>query len=127
MNGIDFLLDTNAVIYLLTGNLCMKPFLDYKFGVSIISNIELLSFPNISEKEEKIIKSFLNDCKIINISQHIVEKTIELRKEYKIKLPDSIIASTSIAECIPLITADKGFSKIKELKLELINPFGLDE
>ena len=28
MNGIDFLADTNAIIYLLAGNECMKPYLN---------------------------------------------------------------------------------------------------
>ena len=27
MNGIDFLADTNALIYLLAGNPCMKPYI----------------------------------------------------------------------------------------------------
>ena len=29
MNGIDFLADTNALIYLLGGNSCMTPYLMY--------------------------------------------------------------------------------------------------
>ena len=31
MNGIEFLADTNAVIYLLAGNPCMEPFLKRKW------------------------------------------------------------------------------------------------
>jgi len=27
MNGIDYIADTNAIIYLLSGNLCMKPYI----------------------------------------------------------------------------------------------------
>jgi len=43
-----------------------------------------------------------------------------LRKKYSIKLPDAIVASTSIVYGLPLVTADKAFSKIKELDLILI-------
>ncbi|MDD6487265.1 MAG: PIN domain-containing protein [Spirochaetales bacterium] len=50
------------------------------------------------------------------------DKTIEIRKKYKTKLPDAIVAASSIVNDIPLITADKGFRQITELKLELIVP-----
>ena len=43
MSGIDFLADTNAVVYLLSGNNCMKPFLQKTVAVSVISYMELLS------------------------------------------------------------------------------------
>lgn len=122
MNGIDYLLDTNAIIYLLAGNSCMKDYLSSNFALSIISKMEVLSFNNISIKEEYIINNFLNECNIINLNNLIVDTTIILRKNYKIKIPDAIVAATSIYCDVPLITADKGFSKIKEIKLELITP-----
>ena len=122
MNGIDYLLDTNAIIYLLAGNTCMKDYLSSNFGLSIISQMEVLSLNNISINEEDLINLFLDECKVINLNNSIVETTIILRKNYKIKLPDAIVAATSIFCDVPLITADKGFSKIKELKLELITP-----
>jgi predicted nucleic acid-binding protein len=50
----------------------------------------------------------------------IKEQTIQLKKEYNIKLPDAIIAATSIIYKIPLVTADKSFSKIEALDLILI-------
>ena len=43
-----------------------------------------------------------------------------IRKKYSIKVPDAIIASTSLVYGIPLVTADKGFSKIEDLDLILI-------
>ena len=42
MNGIDYLADTNALIYLLAGNECMRPYLDKRFAVSVISYMEIL-------------------------------------------------------------------------------------
>ena len=63
-----------------------------------------------------MIKDIFN----IEWNSKIKEQTIELRKKYSIKLPDAIIASTSLVYGIPLITADRGFSKIVELDLILI-------
>lgn len=36
MNGIDFLADTNALIYILNGNSCMTPFLQNELAFSVI-------------------------------------------------------------------------------------------
>ena len=76
----------------------------------------------ITSSEEYSIKSLLSDCKEITLSNEIKEKTIELRKKYKTKLPDAIIAASAIVKGLPLITADKGFNQIKELNLEMIVP-----
>ena len=122
MNGTDFLADTNAVIYLLSGNNCMKPYLQKTLAVSVISFMELLSFPGITGDEEKMIRQFLNMRKIIQIDKDVMEKTIQLRREYKIKLPDAIIAATALILKIPLISADTEFCKIVNLQLEQIKP-----
>ena len=122
MNGIDFLADTNALIYLLNGKSCMRPFLQNKLAFSVISEMELLWFSGITSDEESNIKSLLFDCKEITITNEIKEKTIEIRKKYKTKLPDAIVAASAIANSLPLITADKGFYKIEELNLKLIVP-----
>lgn len=50
MNGIDFLVDTNFLIHINQGNSIVKPFVDYNFAVSFITEIELLgafSIPKI--------------------------------------------------------------------------------
>ena len=122
MNGTDFLADTNALIYLLDGNSCMSPFLQNKLAFSVISEMELLSFSGITTEEETNIKSLLLDCKEISLTNEIKEKTIEIRKTYRIKLPDAIVAASAIVNNLPLITADKGFNQIEELDLNLIVP-----
>ncbi len=117
---IDFLADTNFLIYVHEGNKNVLPFLNYNFGVSFISEVELLGFKGISKTEEIKLKNLLNDCFSIEWNSNIKEKTIELRKNFTIKLPDAIIASTSLVYEIPLVTADKAFSKIQNLDLILI-------
>jgi predicted nucleic acid-binding protein len=117
---IDFIADTNFLVYLLEGNEIVKPFLNYNFGISFISEVELLGYKNITKKEELELKSLINDSFSIDWNSKIKGKTIELRRKYNVKLPDSIIASTSIVYNIPLVTADKQFSQIEELDLILI-------
>jgi predicted nucleic acid-binding protein len=116
---IDFIADTNFLIYVHEGNKIIEPFLDYNFGISFISEIELLGFKGISKSEEAKLKQLVNDCFNIDWNSKIKEQTIELRRKHSIKLPDAIVASTSLVYGIPLVTADKGFSKIGELDLIL--------
>ena len=122
MSGVDYIADTNAAVYLLAGNACMKPFLGKKLAVSVITVMELLSFPEIDEKEETTIRSFLKNCEILNISEDVSEHTIKIRRTYKIKLPDAIIAATAVSSSVPLITADAGFLRIKSLQVEKLLP-----
>ena len=122
MNGTNYVADTNALIYLLNGNPCMTPYLNKILSYSVISEMELLSYSGITESETNCIKSLLSDCEEIVLSPEIKVKTIELRKKYKTKLPDAIVAASAIVKGLPLITADKGFNQIKDLKLEMIIP-----
>ena len=73
MNGIDYLADTNAILYILSGNECMKPFTNSRLAVSDISFMELLSFPSISVQEEDTIRRLLKRCDILHIDEAIME------------------------------------------------------
>ncbi len=122
MNGTEFLADTNAIIYLLKGNECMRPYLKTRIAVSVISFMELLSFPGITEQEEKNIRSFIDLCELHSLNDSIMEQTIRLRRQYRIKLPDAIIAATSIYNDLPLITADMGFINVDGLRVVRLTP-----
>jgi predicted nucleic acid-binding protein len=106
---IDFIADTNFLVYIHEGNKIVEPFLAYDYGISFISEIELLGFHKLSKSEESKLKLLLNDCFQIEWNTKIKEQTIQLKRKYNIKLPDAIIAATSLVYNIPLITADKGF------------------
>lgn len=117
---IDLLADTNFLIYLHEGKSFVEPFLNYNFGVSFITEIELLGYKNISKQDEKSLTKLLKDSFVFNFSEDIKLQTIKLKQKYIIKLPDAIIASTCIIFQIPLITSDKGFKNIEELDLILL-------
>jgi predicted nucleic acid-binding protein len=79
-----------------------------------------LGFHGITKSDETKLKLLLNDCFQIEWNTKIKEQTIQLKKKYSIKLPDAFIAASCLVYDIPLVKADKGFSKIKELDLVLI-------
>ena len=118
MNGNRVLLDNNAVLYVLNGDETLADFLfERELYLSIISEMELLAYKNITNEERKKIEEFLSDFIIINIDEKIKSNTIEVKKLSNMKLPDSIIAGTSIALNLPLITSDKQFKTVKDLDL----------
>lgn len=118
MNGNKLFLDTNIILYLLNGDETLAKLLNEKqFYISVITELELLAFKGITAKEEKIIKQFVAQCKIINLNDAVERQTIIIRKTYNIKLPDSIIIATALYLDLPLITSDIQFKKVEELSL----------
>jgi len=115
MNGDSLLIDTNIIIYLLNGDEDIKSYLQgNEIYISFVSEMELLSYPEINEDDINEIHQLFKQLKIIDINNSIKEKSITLRRKYKIKLPDSIVLATAQYLGITILTADKQMSRIKE-------------
>jgi predicted nucleic acid-binding protein len=117
MNGVDFLADTNVLIYTLEGHPAVSGLTQCSIAVSVVSEIELLGKRGILPHEIVTIRSLLDDCIIIQLTPEIKEITILLKQTYTLKIPDAIVAATALHFGLPLITADVDFRKIKELNL----------
>jgi predicted nucleic acid-binding protein len=122
MNGNKYQADTNTFIFLLDKNPSLKPLLTSDWSYSFITEIELKGKFGISSNELKTISELLSTCSKVSYTEEIVKITIELRQKYKIKVPDAIIAASSIHKNLPLITFDIGFSVIKDIDLVLLEP-----
>ncbi|MGA3171485.1 MAG: PIN domain-containing protein [Chthoniobacteraceae bacterium] len=55
----------------------------------------MLDFPNLTDDEERAIRRFLNEFDEIAVSDAIVERTIQIRKSARIKIPDALIAASA--------------------------------
>ncbi len=123
MSGSSIALDTNIILYLLSGDETLSEFLQDKKGyVSVITELELIGYQKISAKEQNQIKSFLEDCTVIDINEEIKNTYVQLRKKYKLKLGDAIAAATAIYLDIPFISADTDFTKVTELQFTKYQP-----
>jgi predicted nucleic acid-binding protein len=116
MNGTienRFVLDTNAIIFLTTRGNIIPSNLEYALNeaalfTSVISEIEVFSKPALPSDEEENLRSFLSErIIIIDLSNEIKKETIALRRSTKLKLPDSIVAATSIVLDAILLTDDE--------------------
>lgn len=119
---MKYLFDTNVLIDLQADKLSenSKEFIlkniNEDFTISFITYLEFLSFKYLTNP----MKEFINLASILGINKQIMDITIELRKSTKVKLPDCIIAATSILYDKTLITNnEKDFSKFKDLKIFL--------
>ena len=124
--GQKYLIDTNVILDFMGGRLPAKSeyilseIIDDQINISVINKIELLGFSNV---EQEII-DLVSFAVIYHIDDEIIDKTIELRKKYKIKLPDAIIAATAIVNDFVLISHNfRDFQRITELNF--INSYQL--
>ncbi len=116
MSGVKlkkYLLDTNTIIYALNNNFI---FPKHKYLTSVITEIELLSFSELTENDISILNMALSNFENINLTNKIKLETIKIRRNSKIKLPDSIIIATAIIEKATLITSDKQLLNSKLIK-----------
>jgi predicted nucleic acid-binding protein len=122
MNGPNnILVDTNLIILGIGGDNQVRELLEgHSLFISVITEIELLSIPFRKVHEERLMRDFISNCFVIDLDGEIKGQTIQLRKQHKIKIPDAIIAASSLVKKLPLFTADKGFGKIPALDLVLL-------
>ncbi|MEO8146711.1 MAG: type II toxin-antitoxin system VapC family toxin [Bacteroidia bacterium] len=128
--GERFLIDTNIIIYLLDGVLPagsinqISTIVQSETNISVITRIEVLGYPFDSKLNEERTNDFVSKCIVYELDNLVSNQTIKLRKEYKLKLPDAIIAATAIVHSFSWITRnEKDFGKISDLKV--VNPFTL--
>ena len=77
--------------------------------------MEILGF-NAKPSELSLLTEFIDAVIVLPLTNDIADKTIDIRKSRKIKLPDAIIAATAIIHDLTLVSNDKGFKGIPNLK-----------
>jgi predicted nucleic acid-binding protein len=126
---MNYLWDTNIAIYYLQKQVPkeVEEFIEKitvgkNFGISVISEIELMCWKSSEPKDLEILQMFIQDCHVFELTLEIKQKTADIRKVHRIKLPDAIIAATSIVYDLTLLSRNSDdFKNIGELKI--VNPF----
>jgi predicted nucleic acid-binding protein len=121
--GMNMLVDSNVIIDYVSNRIPEKSakqldiYFNSNFSVSIISKIEVLGF-NTQEYELEQLESFIQLSSIVYIDEAVADKTIEIRRMKRIKLPDAIIAATALVQnCILLSHNTTDFNKIEGLQV----------
>jgi predicted nucleic acid-binding protein len=114
------LLDTNVALYLLGGRMA-SPLPVGNYGISVITEMELLAWPSLSEREENKVREFLNAVTICELTPSIRARAVELRKLQNLKLPDAVVCATAMEFGVELWTNDAGLAKVTGLRCRSVN------
>jgi len=98
----------------------VRPYFELEPYISVITEIEILGVKDLAEEEIKVRETVIEYCSVLPLTNKIKQRVIAIKRKIKIPVPDAIIAATVIENDFTLVTADKGFKRIKELSLILI-------
>lgn len=120
MSGNRYLLDTNAIVALLQGTPQVIQLLQNAdwIAISIISQIEFLAFSGLGQNDHLLFQQFIQRIEVISLVANdtvLIEKIIEIRQKFRLKLPDTIIAAMAIQNSASLVIADQEFAKVTVL------------
>jgi predicted nucleic acid-binding protein len=91
------------------------------FVLSVIIKIEVLGYKDTPEKME-MMEKLVARAELIPLDEAIIQGAIDLRRNYKLKLGDAIIAATALKRKLTLITHNMAdFKKIDGLPI--LNPY----
>jgi tRNA(fMet)-specific endonuclease VapC len=122
MSGSRLLFDTNAIISLLKGNSVLDNISSQAswIATSAINIVEFLFFPSLDAPDRRLFNQFVERVTVLTVPGNnitFLEEIASIRKTYKLKLPDAIIAGTAIHHNAALITNDRDFSQIRSLQI----------
>lgn len=111
MPGRRLLLDTNAIVALLQGQNQVSALVNDAswLGVSIISQLEFLCFPALTDYDRRCFESFLQRVVVVGLDhgkQELIDGIIQIRATKRLKLPDAIIVATTVFCDAQLVPAD---------------------
>jgi len=114
------LLDTNVALYLLGGRLA-APLPTGNYGVSVITEMELLAWPSLTVEEEKRVREFLGQLVICELTPSIRTRAVQLRKQQHLRLPDAVVCATAMEFGVELWTNDTALAKVPGLTCRAVN------
>jgi len=124
--GKRYLINSNTLIEFqakklpANGQRFVSKTIDEEFNIFIISKIEVLGYPSVEQETN----DFITLATVFELDKNVAGKTIELRRQHKIKLPDAIIAATALTNGLDLIS--RNISDFKNIAgLNVIDPWNL--
>ena len=119
-----YTLDTNAIIYYLDEEPTVVPLLEPILGqdmaifVSVVTELELLSHPGLTEEDMAEIQQLLTSVVIFPLESRLAQLAGALRRQYHLKTPDSVVAATALLTHTTLVTRNiRDFQGIDGLSL----------
>jgi tRNA(fMet)-specific endonuclease VapC len=107
-----YLLDTNALVALLLGDVGLRAKLAgcEWAGLSVISQLEFLAFAGLTDADRALFTQLLSRLQHVDLSSRdmpLMDSIQDIRKAKLLKLPDAIIAASAYKNNATLLTQDQ--------------------
>jgi predicted nucleic acid-binding protein len=123
----SYLVDSNAIIdhrmnRIPAENLAfIERVFTQEFQISVAVEIEILGF-NGEPQEMAEMEGYISRATVFQLDKPVIKRTIDLRRRYKLKLGDAIIAATALEHDLTLITHNVAdFKRVDGLII--LNPY----
>jgi tRNA(fMet)-specific endonuclease VapC len=122
MSGKRYLLDTNAVIALLSGNAEVVQLIrgaDW-VGISIVTQLEFLAFSGLSQEDRDLFIEFSGRVEVVGLvasNTELLNQVVELRLRYRLKLPDAIVMATAVVCGADVVSADVDLQRVSTVNV----------
>ena len=118
--GMTGLLDTNVALYLLGGRLA-APLPAGDYGISVISEMELLSWPSLTPEEERKLRRFLQEITVCELAPLFAR--VPSAKDQRLKLTRRRrLRDRAMEFAVPLWTNDQNLVNVPGLTCRAVAP-----
>lgn len=111
------ILDTNAVIHLINGRLTAPLLPQGSWGISVVSEIELLGARRATTAELVLLAQTIALVSSLPLNDTVKHCAIDVRRHSGLKAADAIIAATAISLGLPLVSNDRQMASVPGLAL----------
>ena len=133
MKGADRFIDTNVLLYLLSGDNARADLAEETLAGGGVLSVQVLNeFASVASRKLKMSIAEIRDaltiiravCRIVPISEETHDMGLKLAERYGLSIYDSmVVASALIAGCNVVLSEDLQDGQIVEGRLEIRNPF----
>ena len=126
MRTNKYLVDTNILIYHTQGLKKAGDFINSltarnAFNISILTKIEFLGWDKHTQENFESCAKLIELANVYTLDDDIADKAVEIRRKFRIKLADSVIAATAIVHDLKLATRNiDDFKEIPGLEVDNI-------
>ena len=88
-------------------------------AISVISKLEFLSYPGLTEDEKIAFYELLEDLTVFDLTASddaLIQEAVAMRIDGGLKLPDAVIAATALVNDCEVITNDAHFAHQKRVQ-----------
>ncbi len=127
-----FFLDTNIVVYLLSGDseksnkaeqlVMAYPIISTQVA-NEFANVCLKKMKFTKEETQALVKSLLNACQTISVSVETIHKAMQLSNRYALSYWDSLIVAAAVLSDATLLYSEDMQQGLEIETITIVNPF----